>query len=202
MKHKSLPDQVIVVFGASSGIGRATALAASTEGACVVAAARGREALETLEAEAGPGEVVVITAEAADPEQVKAVADLAISRFGRVSVTEIQPAAIATPFFEHSRTRLGVRPSGPPPVYSPEKVAKAILRSAVRPRHTVVVGGAGKAELVFQRVSPKAMDVFSRITAFRLQKSKDPKGPRDGDALDNPVEGDDRVHGVVTTTHR
>lgn len=89
-----------------------------------------------------------------------------------------------------------------PPVYSPEKVAKAILRSAVRPRHTVVVGGAGKAELVFQRVSPKAMDVFSRITAFRLQKSKDPKGPRDGDALDNPVEGDDRVHGVVTTTHR
>lgn len=253
--------------------------------------------LETLEAEAGPGEVAVITAEAADPEQIKAVADLALSRFGRidtwahvagvnayapvedfppeefrrvvevdllgpvygamaalphlkrnggayivvsseiakrsfplasaysaakhgvngfvealrvelahdnapVSVTEIQPAAIATPFFEHSRTRLGVRPSGPPPVYSPEKVAKAILRSAVRPRHTVVVGGAGKAELVFQRVSPKAMDVFSWITDFRLQKSKDPKGPRDGDPLDNPVEGDDRVHGVVTTTHR
>ncbi len=42
MDHKPLDQQVIVVFGASSGIGRATALMAVEQGATVLATGRGR----------------------------------------------------------------------------------------------------------------------------------------------------------------
>jgi NADP-dependent 3-hydroxy acid dehydrogenase YdfG len=45
---RPLSEQVVVVVGASSGIGRATALALAARGARVVCAARGAEALRTL----------------------------------------------------------------------------------------------------------------------------------------------------------
>lgn len=48
---KRIADQVIVVTGASSGIGRATALMAASRGARVVVSARGREGLDALVAE-------------------------------------------------------------------------------------------------------------------------------------------------------
>ncbi len=293
---KPLDQQVVVVFGASSGIGRATALLATRRGATVVAAGRDRVALQTLADEAGPGPVVVGTADAADEAAVGSIAELAVERCGRidtwahvagvgaygrfedvtseefrrvidvdlfgpvhgaraalphlrrgggayivvssevakrafplasaysaakhgvdgfvealrvelqhdrapVSVTQVLPAAIATPFFENARTRLGVRPSGPPPVYSPELVAEAILAAAVRPRRDIVVGGAAKAQLVAQRLSPRLVDALARATAFRLQQSKVPKGPGPDALFEAPV-GEDRVRGEVTTTHR
>jgi NAD(P)-dependent dehydrogenase (short-subunit alcohol dehydrogenase family) len=119
-----------------------------------------------------------------------------------VSVTQIMPAAVDTPFFEHARTRLGVRPSGPPPVYSPEKAAKAILRAAEHGGRDVAVGSAAKVQLALQRVSPRIMDAFARTAAFPLQRSSEPKGPDDGDALFTPPRGDDRLRGVVTNLRR
>ncbi len=63
-----------------------------------------------------------------------------------VKISTILPAAIATPFFEHAKTELGVRPKPFPPVYRPERVVKAMLRVAERPRFTTVIGGAGKRD--------------------------------------------------------
>lgn len=79
-------QQVLVVFGASSGIGRATALEAAHRGAAVLAAGRDRQALESLleDAAGRPGTVVVSRADAADAEQVAAVATEAVERFGRL----------------------------------------------------------------------------------------------------------------------
>jgi len=118
-----------------------------------------------------------------------------------VSVTQIMPAAIATPFFEHARSRLGVRASGPPPVYAPEKVAEAILNAALHGGRDVTVGSAAAFQLALQRVSPRIMDAFSRATAFQLQRSTEKRSSTD-DALFETPTGDDRVHGVVTNTHR
>ena len=75
-------------------------------------------------------------------------AELAEAR-SPVSVSQILPATIATPFFEHARTKLEAMPKGPPPAYAPELVAEAVVRTAVDPRREVPVGvhghGAGPA---------------------------------------------------------
>jgi NAD(P)-dependent dehydrogenase (short-subunit alcohol dehydrogenase family) len=294
MKHQPIDEQVIVVFGASSGIGRATALAALARGAAVVAAGRDRQALDALAAEGPDGRVLVCVADAADPQQVVAVAEAAVAEHGRmdtwahvagigaygrfedmepdelrrvmevdllgpmwgaraalphlrrsggayvvvsselakrsfplasaysaakhgvngfvealrleverdgdgVTVTQIMPEAVATPFFDHARTRLGVRPAGPPPVTTPETVADKIQHAAEHGGRDVPVGAGARAQLALQRVSPRVMDAFSRATAFRLQRSEEPKAAGD-DALAEAPSGDARTEGVAART--
>ena len=61
-----------------------------------------------------------------------------------VAITLIQPAAIDTPYPEHAKSYLGVAPTHRPPVYAPEVVARAILRSAEHPERNVLVGGGAE----------------------------------------------------------
>ncbi|BAM03303.1 SDR family oxidoreductase [Phycisphaera mikurensis] len=86
---KPLQEQVLVVTGASSGIGLATAEAAVRAGASVVLVARSGDALaeiaRRLEAEADAlGRVATATCDVADRAQVDAAAQTAIDRFGRI----------------------------------------------------------------------------------------------------------------------
>jgi NAD(P)-dependent dehydrogenase (short-subunit alcohol dehydrogenase family) len=75
---------VVLVTGASSGIGAATARQAAARGARVVLAARRRERIEAL-AEELPDAVAVPT-DVTDVEQVRAMVDAAVERYGRVDV--------------------------------------------------------------------------------------------------------------------
>jgi NAD(P)-dependent dehydrogenase (short-subunit alcohol dehydrogenase family) len=83
-KPKRLRDQVIVITGASSGIGLATARMASTRGARVVLTSRNerdlRVAVEEIDAHGGRATHVV--ADVAVPEEMDRVADIAIREFG------------------------------------------------------------------------------------------------------------------------
>lgn len=77
-----------LVTGAGSGIGRATALAFAAEGAQVVVAGRRKEPLaETvrLVEEAG-GKALAVTADVSRAEEVQAVVDAAVDRFGSLDV--------------------------------------------------------------------------------------------------------------------
>jgi NAD(P)-dependent dehydrogenase (short-subunit alcohol dehydrogenase family) len=78
---KPLQEQVMVITGASSGIGLATARAASAEGAKVVIAARNAEALaQIVEALAGIGsEAAYVQADVGNPLDVERIADEAIA---------------------------------------------------------------------------------------------------------------------------
>jgi NAD(P)-dependent dehydrogenase (short-subunit alcohol dehydrogenase family) len=81
-------DKVAIVTGASSGIGRATALSFAAAGASVVAVGRDRAALETVLAEAGHGgghsiAVVADVTSATAPDDI--VRD-AIARFGGLDI--------------------------------------------------------------------------------------------------------------------
>lgn len=79
-----LSDRVVVVTGASGGIGRATARAFSVEGASVVLHHyRNAEAAEALRAEIG-GTAVAAAADLRDEAQTAALFDMAVERFGRV----------------------------------------------------------------------------------------------------------------------
>jgi NAD(P)-dependent dehydrogenase (short-subunit alcohol dehydrogenase family) len=83
---KPVAEQIVVVMGASSGIGRATALRFAEQGAKVVVAARGEPGLRSLvtEIENRGGTALAVVADVADPAQVQAVADRALQVYGRL----------------------------------------------------------------------------------------------------------------------
>lgn len=83
---RPLAEQVVVITGASSGIGLATARMAAEAGAKVVLAARSDDALEHAveEITAVGGEAVAIHCDVGEREQVRSLADGAVQRFGRI----------------------------------------------------------------------------------------------------------------------
>src|SRR5437764_1281944 len=93
---KSLNEQVIVIAGASSGIGLTTAELAASEGACVVLAARnGSDLSQTVASiRRTGGRATAVVADVADPAQVDNIAASAIREFGRID-TWINCAAVA-----------------------------------------------------------------------------------------------------------
>src|SRR5690606_8734684 len=85
-QHKPLDQQVIVVTGASSGIGLCTALAAAEQGARVVLAARSLDVLEEAVATivAAGGQALATQCDVSRRADVDAVARLAHQRFGGI----------------------------------------------------------------------------------------------------------------------
>lgn len=81
MKHKPLREQVVVITGASSGIGLATARMAVQRGARVVLAARSEDVLARIAEELGT-DAVYIRADVGKRADVQAIADAAIAAFG------------------------------------------------------------------------------------------------------------------------
>jgi NAD(P)-dependent dehydrogenase (short-subunit alcohol dehydrogenase family) len=86
MRKKPLSEQVVMVTGASSGLGRAIARGAGSRGAKVVVTARNAEALENCvrELEAGGSEALAVPADHADQDEVARVVAQAVDRFGRI----------------------------------------------------------------------------------------------------------------------
>jgi NAD(P)-dependent dehydrogenase (short-subunit alcohol dehydrogenase family) len=293
MQLKPISEQVVVVCGASSGIGREAALQFARRGARVVVSARSREGLDSLveEIRGAGGKAVAVPADVSDFNQVKAVADAAVEHFGRldtwvhlaavslyatleqttpeefrqvidvnltgqaygamaalphlkregrgalihissvearrslpyqsayaaskhgvegmvealrmelkhegwpISVTNIMPASINTPFFDKARTKLGVKPKGVPPIYQPQIVVDAILYAAENPTRDLIVGGAGKAITLMQHLSPSLADFLIGLTAFRAQRTRQPKSADSPSNLFGPVDGFNRVEG-------
>ena len=87
----SNPDSspaVVVLTGASSGIGRATALAFAKQGDCLVLAARGQEGLDEVAADCRRlgVPVEVVPTDVTDAQAMRALAEAAIARFGHIDV--------------------------------------------------------------------------------------------------------------------
>jgi NAD(P)-dependent dehydrogenase (short-subunit alcohol dehydrogenase family) len=93
---KSLPEQVVVVTGASSGIGLVTAKMAAEAGAKVVLAARNENDLRNAVDEIGlqGGTAAYIVADVADPRQVERIGEAALHYYGRVD-TWVNNAGVA-----------------------------------------------------------------------------------------------------------
>lgn len=297
MRKRRIGEQVVVVMGASSGIGRLAAVELAKRGAQVVVAARGEQALEELVTEIRQwgGKALAVVADTADFEQVRAVADTAERELGRIdtwvqaaavavyaplaetrpdefrqvievglvgqaygvlaalpvmrrhgggtiiavssvegevalpfhsayaaakhgvngmldalrmelkkegapiSVTAVMPASIDTPFFAHARTRLGVMPRPVPPVYDPQDVADAIVDAAVHPRRDVIVGGAGQMLVRLHRHFPRFVEALLMRSAFRGQRTEQPKSPDDPNNLMAPVQEPGQVRGSEGT---
>ena len=81
-------QQVVVVTGASEGIGRAFCLALAPQRPRLVLAARNRERLESLAAEcaAQGAEAVAVPTDVTDPQACRALIEAAVARFGGIDV--------------------------------------------------------------------------------------------------------------------
>ncbi|GAA4142101.1 SDR family oxidoreductase [Actinomadura keratinilytica] len=78
-----LRDAVVLVTGASRGLGAAIALRLAAEGAHVVGAARSKDALAELAARGG-GRITAIEADLRDEDAVAGLADEVVARHGRI----------------------------------------------------------------------------------------------------------------------
>jgi NAD(P)-dependent dehydrogenase (short-subunit alcohol dehydrogenase family) len=290
MRLKPIEEQVVALMGASSGIGRETALRFAERGAKVLVSARSEPGLHSLveEIRGKGGEATAVVAEVTDFEQVKAVADRAVEEYGRldtwvhlaavglfatfeqttpeefervidvnlmgqvygamaalphlkregrgalihissveakrsfpfhsaygaskhgidgflealrvelkhegwpISVTQVMPGTINTPFFDKGRTKLGVKPVGIPPIYEPETVSNIILYAAQNPARDLVCGGAAQALIINQRLSPRMLDaVLTTRAGFSPQLTEEPRSEDKPDNLYAPIEGHD-----------
>jgi NAD(P)-dependent dehydrogenase (short-subunit alcohol dehydrogenase family) len=290
MQLKPIEEQVVVLMGASSGIGRETALRFSRRGAKVVVSARGEEGLNSLVEEIRDegGEATYVVADTSEFDHVKAVADRAVEEYGRldtwvhlaavglfatfeqttpeefariidvnlmgqvygamaslphikregrgalihissveakrsfpfhsaygaskhgidgfleavrvelkhegwpISVTQVMPGTINTPFFDKGRSKIGVKAVGIPPIYEPETVANIILYAAENPARDLVSGGAAQALIINQRLSPRMLDaVLATRAGFSPQKTEEPRSEDEPDNLYGPIRGHD-----------
>nr|WP_296073571.1 SDR family NAD(P)-dependent oxidoreductase [uncultured Actinoplanes sp.] len=136
-----MSSRVVVLTGASSGIGRAAALAFSARGDRVVLVARDEMALARVAAACG-ADALVVPADVTDAEQVEAVAEAALRRHGHIDVWVDTAAVMAYGKFEDL----------PPAVFDhvirtdllgPAHVARTALRVFRRQgRGILIVGGS------------------------------------------------------------
>lgn len=293
MQLKPVSEQVVVVAGASSGIGRETALRFASRGAKLVVAARSEPGLTSLagEIEALGGQALHVACDVADFAQVQALAEAAVARFGRIdtwvnnaavsvyalaeetkpeeyrrvmevnylgqvhgalaalpylraagggaliaissvesivslplhaaysaskhavegftdalrrelmaegapiSVTSVKPGTINTPFFNNSRSRMDVKPKGPPPYYDPGVVADCILYAAEHPVRDLFAGGAAKSMAAAQMMAPGLVDAALARFGIPASRTGEPETQGQQGNLYEPRAGDNRTDG-------
>ncbi|MCX6042079.1 MAG: SDR family oxidoreductase [Caldilinea sp.] len=84
--QQTLTDKVVIITGASSGIGAATARALAREGCQLTLAARSTSRLEQLAEELGRSRTLVVPTDLTDGAAVVAMVEQTVARFGRVDV--------------------------------------------------------------------------------------------------------------------
>ncbi|AWU97425.1 SDR family oxidoreductase [Azospirillum ramasamyi] len=95
-------DKVVVITGASSGIGRATALEFARQGAAVILAARRQAALHEVAGECveAGGRAMVVPTDVTDQRAVQRLADRAVETFGGIDIWVNNAGVIAFGRFE------------------------------------------------------------------------------------------------------
>jgi NADP-dependent 3-hydroxy acid dehydrogenase YdfG len=126
----ALADKVVMVAGASSGMGRATAIAAAAEGARVILFARRADALTELAKTitADGGDALAYAGDATDPQAVQAAVDAGVQAYGRIDVLV---NSVGTNIRERALTSL--TPDGWRELMSANLDAAYVLTQAVLP---------------------------------------------------------------------
>lgn len=102
MNAEAFRGQVVIVTGASAGIGKALALLLAGQGAKVVIAARRAERLEEIASECRllGAEVLVVPTDVADEAQCKALVERTLAVFGRLDMLICNAGLAASALFD------------------------------------------------------------------------------------------------------
>jgi hypothetical protein len=109
-------------------------------------------------------------------------------------VTSVKPATINTPLFTNSRSRMDVKPKGPPPVYQPDVVAACVVYAAEHPVRDLFAGGAGRLMALQQFSAPRLMDRYLSRVATRQERTTEARPGGLPGNLYQPTS-DDRAEG-------
>jgi NAD(P)-dependent dehydrogenase (short-subunit alcohol dehydrogenase family) len=283
------PDgpQRVLITGASSGIGRATAIELAGRGSRLVLVARGGESLEEAAAEArtaGAPAVLVRIADVTDPDAVQAAVDDAVAEFGGldvvvhaaqvmaygriedvprevyeqvvdvslhgtanvarpvlalfrkqgaghlvvvnsllgniatpllgsyvtakwgqlglvrvlqqenrdvpgIAISTVSPGGVDTPIYYKGASYLGSTGRPPPPVYSPQRVARAVLSTVDRPRRIVQAGLFNPVITAGFRLLPGVFDVLVGPLLQRMAIADDDVPPTEGNVFESRPAG-------------
>ena len=85
-QNQDLNGKVVVISGATSGIGRATAIAMVEQGAFVVLNSRDENSLKGLVAELKDGSSAYVAGDCSDPEVCKKIAAVALNKFSTIDI--------------------------------------------------------------------------------------------------------------------
>ncbi|WP_432061760.1 SDR family NAD(P)-dependent oxidoreductase [Streptomyces sp. S1] len=92
--------------------------------------------------------------------------ELALSGDHGIAVCTVLPTGVDTPFFRHAANHTGRRMRALPAVATPERVAAAVVRAAVRPRRRVAVGPGARLLPAAHAVAP---DLVRRLIRRRTE---------------------------------
>ncbi|MBI4897271.1 MAG: SDR family oxidoreductase [Actinobacteria bacterium] len=168
--HSDSQERVLLITGASSGIGAATARAAVAAGWRVALAARSRDKLEALAAEFGDDHALAITCDVTEYADQQAAVAAAVERFGRLDAAFANAGFGARRGFdaeavEHLREMVLTN------VLGPALTIRAAQEEIVRNRgHFVLTGSiAGVRALPGSVYSATKFAVHGMAEALRLQ---------------------------------
>src|SRR3954471_17681885 len=113
----NIQDKVVIIMGASSGIGEATTKKLAQEGAKLVIAARRVDRLKALVESLPNADISYVVADVKNKDDVQAVVDLAVKKYGRVDVlynnVGVMPtAALSEKRFDEWRQMLDINIMG------------------------------------------------------------------------------------------
>ena len=102
MRSDIFRDQVVIVTGASAGIGRSLALQLAKQGAKVALAGRRVDRLEQTAAECRVlgGEILVVQTDVSDETQCKALIEKTVTAFGRLDMLINNAGLAASALFD------------------------------------------------------------------------------------------------------
>jgi NAD(P)-dependent dehydrogenase (short-subunit alcohol dehydrogenase family) len=106
-----------------------------------------------------------------------------------ISVTLIKPSTVDTPYFDHAKNYMAVKPKPPAPVYAPEVVADAILRAAEQPVRDITIGGGRRFITALGMTLPHLTDLYMERAMFSSQRSDAPARSRAGNLYQSAAEG-------------